>query len=503
MDKNKPKMKVLLVNPNRYFYPGAKGPRNILPLGLMYVAAYLEKMGIDVRIFECLLDEHTEYVINKGIRNTLGVNDEYFKEVIREEAPDIVGVGIPFTAQLEAAVKATELIKEANPDITVVAGGPHVSAVRGELLKEIKTIDYGIIGEGEIAFYNLVESIRDGKPCTDLPGLIYRTQEDGASVIRENQPELIEDLDEIPYPAYHLIDMDLFFGKIKKGVVGRAIKGHTHSISMVTSRGCPFDCVFCSIHIHMGRRHRAHSADYVAKHIKYVADKYGITHISFEDDNFNANRKRCIDMFNRLIEDEVTIKWNTTNGLRADILDEELLLLMKKTGCECLTIAPESGSQHTLDTIINKKMDLKKIIRTAELCKKIGINVISFFVIGLPGETIKDMQKTVDFAIWLYEEYDATPSIFSATPLIGTKLYDIAVDNNYFVRDITPENYSKATQPIHGEPMLRTADFTPEDVKALAQQFDKRREVIMHGTTFITEIARKTGVKRLRDWIRK
>ncbi len=498
-------MKVLLINPNRYFYPGAKGPRNILPLGIMYVAGYLEEMGINVKIIDCLLNEQTERVSDKANNRTiLGLSDESFREIIRTELPDIVGISIPFTAQSEGAIKATELIKEVNSDITVVVGGPHVSAKRRDLLKEVETIDYGIVGEGEIAFYNLVQAISEDQTCTDIPGLLYRTKGDEGLVVMENQPELIANLDEIPYPAYHLIDLDRFFNNNKKGVVGRSIKGHNHSISMVTSRGCPFNCVFCSIHIHMGRKYRPHSADYVVNHIKYVTEKYGVTHISFEDDNFNVQIKRCFSIFNSLLDAGVEIKWNTPNGLRADILDEELLRLMKKSGCEALTIAPESGSQQTLDNIINKNMDLKKIINTAALCKKVGIKTNAFFVIGLPGETIEEMQKTVDFAIWLYKKHNATPSIFSATPLIGTKLYDIVVDNNYLVQEITPENFSRATQPISGESMIKTEAFTPADVKTLAQQFAKRREAVQQGNeSFLINIMKKSGIKKVRDWIRK
>lgn len=149
-------------------------------------------------------------------------------------------------------------------------------------------------------------------------------------------------------------------------------------------------------------------------------------------------------------------------------------------------------------------MDLKKIINTAVLCKKVGIKVIAFFVIGLPGETILEMQKTVDFAIWLYKEHGATPSLFSATPLIGTKLYDIVVDNNYLVQEITPENYSRATQPISGESMIKTDAFTPADVKTLAQQFAKRREQVQLGTdSLLVSIIKKSGIKKVRDWIRK
>jgi len=443
----------------------------------MYIAAYLEKMKIDVKIFDCLLDENTLFYTESD-KIVHGVKDAYLKKIIADENPDIIGVGIPCTAHSESALKTTKLIRKIYPKIIIVAGGPHISCMRTDFLTEFKSVNYAIIGEGEIAFCHLVESIRDNKPRTDISGLLYREIENDTVVVKENKPELIKNLDDIPYPAYHLINMDHFFRRYEKGFIGRNIIGHTHSISMITSRGCPYKCVFCSIHIHMGREYRAHSANYVFEHIKYVTEKYGITHISFEDDNFNLRRTRCVDIFDKLLRAKIEIKWNTPNGIRGDILDEELLKLMKQAGCESLTIAPESGSQFTLEKIINKKLDLKKIIRTAYLCKKTGVTVWSFFIIGLPGETKKEMKKTIDFAIWLFEQYDVFPYLFSATPLIGTKLHDIVCRDGYLARPINAKNLSKANQPIKGEPMIQTLEFSPDDIKHFAQQFQNRRDMI-------------------------
>jgi len=439
----------------------------------MYIASVLESECIDVSIFDCLISDGTRIKsVPGGIHQ--GVEDDYFKDVVAKQAPDIVGITCPFTPQIDNFLHAAGLVKEANPDIVVIGGGPHFSVTNKDFLLQNQSVDCLISGEGEFAMLEVVKDFKNGIGFCQIAGAIFRhTDRQRKEFIGSNPLALINDLDSIPYPAYHLIDMDLFFHFQAKGLSARLDTGK-RTISMITSRGCPFGCVFCSIHLHMGRKIRVNSPDYVVAHIEKVVDEYSVEHIFFEDDNFCARPTRAEKIFDVLVKRNISITWSTPNGVRADTLSEPLLEAMKMAGCIRLFVASESGDQEVLDKIIGKRLKLDSVIRTAEWCKKLGIPLTSFFVIGFPGETKEKIQKTIDFAYMLYEKYDVTPLLNIATPLVGSKLYDIVIKEGYLVRDITPESLSGATQPFSGKGLIRTADFTPGDLKAFAKQLDTR-----------------------------
>jgi len=465
-------MKVLLINPPRTYIRGSQGVRIGLPLGLMYIGAVLEKKSIPVRIFDSLNSSGTK-VIKQSNCIFHGVTDEFFKNIISSEKPDIVGISTPFTAQVENTVKAANLIKQVNPNIFVVAGGPHFAVLGKQFVKENNSVDAAVTGEGERAMLELINALENKRPFNDVNGLVFRFKDfsKGAD-IAANPPELIKDLDSLPFPAYHLIDMERYFYFLEQGLSPRPNK-YGRLISMITSRGCPFNCVFCAIHLHMGRPWRAHSVDYVVSHIEYVIDNYKVRHISFEDDNFTFNRQRCEGIIDQILRKRINITWNTPNGVRADTLTENLLIKMKKSNCQGLIVAAESGDQSTLDNIIRKNLKLENIVQVAGWCKKLKIKLESSFIIGLPGETKSKIQKTIDFAFYLYKKFNVKSNLMVATPLFGTELYDIVVKNNYLAKEITPENLAVATQS-RGEGIIRTSEFNPQDLKKFAKQLEAR-----------------------------
>lgn len=461
-------MKVLLINPSKIHRQGAKGVRLGLPLGLLYIAAVLEKNSIPVKIFDSLISSATE-ITEYPDHTYHGVPDEYLKGVIFKEKPDIVGITNPFTTQIENTIRIAGLIKNIDPNIFVVTGGPHFAVLGKEFLKENKSVDAAIAGEGEISMLKLVKALESKKSYNNIPGLIYRSKN---SEIKSNKPELIKNLDELPFPAYHLIDMKRYFSFLKEGLSSRPDK-YERLISMITSRGCPYNCVFCSIHLHMGRLWRAHSSEYVISHIEHIVNEYKAKHISFEDDNFTFNAQRCEKIIDHILNNKININWDTPNGVRADTLTKDLLEKMKKSGCQELIVAAESGDQDTLDNIINKKLKLDTIIQVAQWCKDLKIKLETSFVIGFPGETKAKIQKTIDFAYMLYKEFNVKPDLLFATPLIGTKLYDIALEGKCLTKNVTPGNLAVATQ-ARGEGMIRTEEFTPQDLKRFNQQLEAR-----------------------------
>ena len=456
-------MKILLINPNRTYYEGSKDIRLGLPLGLLYIASVLEKNNLEPKIFDCLISDKSKIVEYEDVV-VHGVSDEVVLDKIKEESPDVVGITSPFTAQIDNAIHLADLVKHVDDKIITVIGGPHI-AIRGkEILQENNNIDIGIKGEGEDVFTELIKKLKENQPIDQVKSIFYR---DKAGEVIENEfGGLIKNLDDLPYPAYHLIDMDNYFDLIANSLKTRP-GINQRSISMITSRGCPYNCIFCSIHLHMGKMFRAHSTEYVINSIRHVADKYKIKHISFEDDNFTLDINRAKKILKGIIDNNIKITWDTPNGVRADRIDEELLKLIKESGCVELTFGIESGNQRVLDEVIQKNLKLSDVIKAVELTKKYGIKTKAFFVIGFPGETKEEIKQTADYIIKLRKKYNVEAGPLIATPLIGTRLYELCKEKGFLVKEPDPRSLAGATQ-YHGQGLIKTNEFDPEFLKDIA-----------------------------------
>ncbi len=481
-------MKILLIETSRTYHGKSKGVRLSLPLGLLYMGAVLEEEGFKVSLFNNLVCPKTRVKNIPGFLHH-GVDDDYFKDIVEKESPDIIGISCPFTAQFDNFVHAAKLVKEVSPNVLVVGGGPHFSVCGDDFLLKNPYVDCYISGEGEEPMLALVKAVSGGRSIEGISGVTHKSiDEEGNTIIKKIPHVLMRDMDNIPIPAYHLVDMDMYFRYQSFGCEGydvpisaRLDQGGKKTISMITSRGCPFKCTFCSIALHMGKPVRAHSSEYVILHIEKVVNQYGVEHIFFEDDNLTFKMKRTQKTCEQMIVKKINISWSTPNGVRADKLTKPLLALMKDSGCTGLIVGTESGDQDTLNNIIKKDLKLETVVQVAKWCKELDIELTSFFVIGFPKETKQKIQNTIDFAVGLYEHYRVTPLLNVATPLIGTSLHDIVVKDQLLVADLTPHNLSGATQPLHGGGMITTADFNPDDLKDFAMQLDNRLSEINPG----------------------
>ena len=297
-------------------------------------------------------------------------------------------------------------------------------------------MDFVVIGEQEMTTLELADTLEKGKlaDLKNVKGLGFL--ENGKVVITEPRP-VIEDLDSMPFPARHLLPMKQFFEAAKKIPISGNLK--KPSIRMLTTRGCPYGCIFCSNHIVMGRKWRARSAENVVAEIEQIVKTYGIHQIDFLDDNIAFNRERLVKICNMLIEKRLNIEWCTPNGVRADALDPELLALMRKAGCQKILIAPESGVQRIVDDVIKKKQSLKRVEEAVSAAHKVGIKVGCFFILGMIGETKEDMKETIKFAHKL-RSLGAEYFYFSyATPLYGTELYRLAKEGNYLTKEFSDD----------------------------------------------------------------
>jgi len=451
-------MKTLLINPPQTFFPGSDIPAANLPLGLMYIAAVLDEAGYNVEILDAFMTDLA--FRKKGDVTEVGMSYEKIREEIQRRNPDIVGIANPFTSQVEHAIKVADIVKEIDSSILTVVGGPHGTVVPVEFLEVAKNVDIVAIGEGEYTILDIVEFFEGNKKINDIQGIAHRM---AGKVVLNSPREFNKNLDVLPYPAYHLVNMEKYLNP--KTIEYRSFK--KRALSMVTSRGCPFNCSFCSVHLHMGKTFRAHSVDYVVDHIEHLVNKYHVKTIYFEDDNLTFDIQRFEAICDKIIERDIKFQWETPNGVRADYLTLDLLKKMKKTGCQSVFVGVESGDQYVLDNIIGKSLRLKNVVKFAKMCKKIGLRTGAFYIIGFPGETKENMRNTVDFALMLKRKYDVGMHLLFATPSYGTRLYDECKKNGYIRGSLTPRAFAEVRQNW-GLPLIETEKFTAIDVKEIA-----------------------------------
>jgi magnesium-protoporphyrin IX monomethyl ester (oxidative) cyclase len=327
-------------------------------------------------------------------------------------------------------------------------------------LEEAKSVDVAVTGEGEYTMPEIARYFEGKKLLNEILGIAYR--KDGEVKINSSRP-FVKNLDELPYPAYDLVEMERYLNPKKIGY--RSFRNR--AISMITSRGCPFNCCFCSVHLHMGKGFRANSANYVLNHIQYVVEKFNVKNIFFEDDNLTLDLARFEAICDGLIQKKIRVGWETPNGVRADCLNMNLLQKMKKSGCQSVFFGVESGDQQILDNAICKSLDLNRVVEVAKICKEIDLKTGAFYIIGFPGEKKENMQKTVDFALKLKRDFDVGMHLFFATPLYGTRLYEECKSKGYLQENLTWNSFAAARQP-KGVPLISTQDFTPEEVKEIA-----------------------------------
>jgi magnesium-protoporphyrin IX monomethyl ester (oxidative) cyclase len=283
----------------------------------------------------------------------------------------------------------------------------------------------------------------------------------GKTIITPPRPA-IQDLDSLPFPARHLLPMETYFDAVKENPLRGEIRKPW--AVMLTSRGCPYNCVFCSIHIVNGKKWRSRSPENVVDELEQLVHTYNVEQIDFNDENMTLDKKRMEAICDLIVKRGLDVEWYTPNGVRADTLDEKLLTKMKESGCKKIRIAPESGVQRVVDQIIKKNLNLIEVDKAVVLSKKVGIKVGCFFVIGLIGETKEEIKETINYAYKL-RRLGADSFVFSiATPVYGTELYEQAKRGG-FLRDCFSDEALAEAQPL-----IETPEFTADDLRKLCAQ---------------------------------
>jgi len=414
------------------------------PIGLAYIAAVLEK-SYDVSILDAVVEGYETEIRLDNSRIRYGLTFREIRDRIEAMQPDVVGVSNLFSAGFRDAAKVCSLAKEVDKDIITVIGGPHPSALPEEVLG-YEDIDFVVIGEGEYSFRDLLRGMEKGD-LSGLDGIAFR---DNGRIRLIPKTRFIRDLDELPFPARHLLPMERYF-EIGEAFIVTKRKPFT---PMNTSRGCVARCSFCPVHATWGGRWRARSAENVLAEIEHLVEEYGVREIHFDDDNITLSRRRAEDIFRGIIDRKLDIVWTVPPGLALWAVDDELLRLMRESGCYKLFIAVESGDERVLHDIIRKPLDLKKVKPLVRTMRKLGIETESYFVVGMPGETEESLRRTFRFARDL--DTDVTHYFF-ANPIPGSELWDICSNGGYFKEGFSYENIrmEKSNIEVPGLPTRR------------------------------------------------
>ena len=388
-------MKIVLLNPRLKTW----SPNAYVPLGLTYIAAVLEQEGHNVEIIDLNIQKTDTNSLQKIVTYA-----------------DIVGITGMIT-EYQEVIRLANIVKEAKAEIKLILGGPLASTLPGELLKNSRA-DFVVIGEGEKTIVGLVSAIKQECGFSDVKGIAYKA--DG-KVIFTGPVVPIKDMDTIPFPARHLLDMKRY---LKNHFESFGIKirgfGKIRSTNLISSRGCPYKCTFCFKDM-WGNKWRGRSPDNIIDEMQSLYENYNINGFFFNDDTFVLNANRVFEFCRRLGERRFNSVWYC-NG-RVNLMTKEMLGAMYRSGCRGIAYGIESGNQQILD-VMKKNETLTQVREVVAWTKEVGIHVTGYFMIGMLGETRETINETLTFAKELELDFYG----FSlTTPIPGTELYDSAL----------------------------------------------------------------------------
>lgn len=378
------------------------------PLGPLYLLAVLEQHGFEGRLFDARIDRSA------------------FSRLL-DFKPEVVGVSA-VTAGYLGGLSAAQKLKEFLPGIPVVFGGPHPSSLPREVVAE-SPVDYVLIGEGEQTLLNLLLRLRDREtsPASlrEVRNLVFKT---GSKIISTDRLPYLsqENLDALPWPAFHRMDLDAYFtGTQAHGL----FKQGKRVLPLMSTRGCPFACTFCCRM--MGKIIRSRSVEAVMGEVSFLVKTYGIDELYFEDDNFTVQRDRALEILARLAAHKPPLYLKFANGIRADLVDKEILTAMKKARVYSLSFGIESGCEATLNKM-KKQLDLHKARENVLLAKSMGFLMGSNCIIGYPGETASDIEESLQFFFNLPLD---SMAIVNLVPFPGTEARAICEKNGWLTQE--------------------------------------------------------------------
>lgn len=383
-----------VVEEEKGFYP---------PLGLMYVAAYAEA--------------NTEHEVEFLDAQVKRMNHAMIEQEIKRIKPDIVGIQA-MTFTLIDVLLTAKTIKRVNKEIKVVLGGPHVNIYPEETVA-FPEVDYIILGEGEVTFTDLIQNIENTQKLKEIKGIIYK---EGKKIINTGSRDLMNNLDSIPFPARHLTSYHEYHSLLAK---------RSPITTMITSRGCPYKCIFCD-RPHLGKKFRARSAKNVVDEMEECV-RMGIEEFFLYDDTFSVDSQRVFNICDEILNRGLKIGWDIRT--RVDNVSNDLLKKLKEAGCERIHYGVESGNPEVLK-VLRKGITIEQVRNAFEMTRNIGIETLAYFMIGLPGETRAQILETINFA----KKLDPDFVQFSVTtPYPATLLYHMGLEKGIIKKDYWKE----------------------------------------------------------------
>lgn len=433
-------MRITLIFPPNIY----QTKQNMPPLGIAWLAAILRKEGFkDVSLIDSMAGHYT----NQDIL-----------ALLKKEDPDVIGIS--FGTQIRfSAFELARSIKKDFPEVPIVVGGPHPTLCSQDILENIPEIDIIVRGEGELSFLNLVKAIDKKENLSGVKGISFR---DGRGNIIENLPESpIQDLDSLPMPARDLLPME----KYEK----TSTLSKKRCTSILSSRGCPYYCVYCSTSEQWGHFIRHRSAKNVVDEIEFLLKTYPfLESIRFFDDVFTMDKNRVIEICNEIVSRKLNFVWECE--ARANTIDRELIQAMKKAGCEFIDLGIESGSNRILKNI-KKNITVEMALEATKIIKGAGIGMKAFFMHGLPGETYQDIKKTVFLSRHLFYDLKVEGTTQGITLIYpGTELERLAKSFGTLPKDFSWSRYyvrEKSYPPMDAcpyMPVFEQPDLTYEQI---------------------------------------
>lgn len=436
-------MSIVLINPPWFFVERVEFLSQNLAIG--YLAAFLEKEGHKVSVIDAVAESHRRLVdvqTKWGMVRRAGLLYEEIAERI-PKGTRIIGITAPFTNHAIIVRELSVVLKTALPEAKIVVGGVYPSTLPDRALT--RGVDYVVKGEGEIPLAKLAL----GEDTARIPGVWFRDRD--GNVVDNGTAEIISDLDSIPFPARHLLPMEKYYYLSGRGRTGE------RAATVITSRGCPFNCTFCSVHAIYGWKWRARSPENVLHEVKLLKEQYGVEHIEFEDDNLTLDIRRAEAIFDGMIG--LDLAWSCSNGIRVDKLDRRLLVKMKESGCKALNLAIEHGDTEML-RMMDKKLDLTKVEEVTSICFDLGIPMVGFFVICHPGETRERFERGLAFFKKLRKRGMSAVGVHVAWPMPETRLTRMCREHGWLTDPDVDENLI-----FPGHYLIECPDFTAGEAR--------------------------------------
>jgi len=425
-------MRILLINPS---YPFEEFPR--LLVTMPYLASSLRAEGHEVEILDLLLSRTTPDKIERRMHRF---------------QPQLVGI-TSVTLNHHIANSIGEVVRKCDGNVRIAMGGPHVSFEIEGSFRDLPALDYIGIGEGEHTMIELARSLEGKLDVRDVRGLALRHN---GGIVRTAPRPLEDDLDRLPVPARDLVPL------------ARYLAFDSHA-SVVTSRGCPYECVFCSAPAWTGRSVRYRTPSLCVDEIEGLA-AHGFTEITIEDDLFTLYRKHFMAVCDELVRRDTGIRWNAFS--RVDTISPEIVETMARAGCQAICFGVESGSQEVLD-LVKKRSSLDKVKEAMRMTQEVGISALASFIIGLPGETEETLRKTVEFANELHQEFGSLYGFHILSPFPGTEVRDKARD---YGLEILSNDWTKYDA---NHVVTRTPGADTAVIQSVADEYDETMERYM------------------------